>query len=127
MLCATDPAEAYRRVEFDACVAGSDSHALVMLCIEDVRSALTRALWGESHGRNDVTQAALRRAHNGLGALRLGVDASVPLGQQLLTLYGAMTDSVVACRTRFNREALARIIADLSDIAEACGAQRPRN
>lgn len=117
MLPSADPAEAYRRVELDACVAGSNSRELVLLCIEHVRAALSQALWADRQGRRDGSTRALARARSGLVALRLGVESASPLADQLLTLYGAMETSITACQFRFNRPAMERVVADLDDIA----------
>ncbi|QZH76119.1 MAG: flagellar protein FliS [Erythrobacter sp.] len=117
MLRLADPAEAYRRVELDACVAGSSSSDLVLLCIDHVRCALSQALWAERHGRRDGANKSLARARSGLVALRLGVDSASPLAGQLLTLYGAMETSITASQFRFNRPAMERVVADLDDIS----------
>lgn len=117
MLMLADPAEAYRRVELDACVAGSNAGELVLLCIDHVRCALSQALWAERHGRRDGANKALARARSGMVALRLGVDETNPLGGELLTLYGAMETSITASQFRFNRPAMERVVADLDDIS----------
>ncbi len=120
MLRAVDPIEAYRRVELDACVAGSDAGELVLLCIAHVRAALSQAIWADRHNRREVRVQALGRARSGLTALRLGVDRANPLADDLLTLYGAMEDTVTANQFRFNRPAIDRLTADLDEIAAVC-------
>jgi flagellin-specific chaperone FliS len=119
MLKPANPTEAYRKVAFDACVAGSKGADLVRLCIEEVDAALARAMWAEAPDRADVRRAALARAQAGLGALRLGVDKGNPLGPALLTLYEAMAATVTACRFRYDAAAILRVRTDLAEISRA--------
>ena len=119
MLKPANPTDAYRKVAFDACVAGSKGPDLVRLCIEEVDTALNRALWADRSDRPDVRRTALARAQAGLGALRLGVDKANPVGPALLTLYEAMSATVTACRFRFDAAAIARVQGDLADIGKA--------
>ncbi len=119
MLKPANPSEAYRKVAFDACVAGSRGPELVRLCIEDLGAALGQALWANANGREDIRRSALVRAQGGLAALRVGVDRKNPLGPALLTLYEAMASTVTACRFRFDPGAIGRVREDLDDIARA--------
>lgn len=114
-----NPAEAYRRVELDACVAGSSGADLVRLCIGDVRAALKQALWANANGRDDIRRGALARARTGLVALRLGVDMASGLGPALLTFYDSMAHSIGASQLRFDREGIERVQTDLDDVASA--------
>ena len=119
MLKPANPSEAYRKVAFDACVAGSKGPELVRLCIDDVGAALGQALWAETNGRADLRRNSLARAQQGIAALRLGVDRKNPLGPALLTLYEAMATTITACRFRFDPAAIGRVRDDLADIARA--------
>ena len=119
MLKPANPTDAYRKIAFDACVAGSKGPDLVRLCIEEVDTALNRALWANGADRPDVRRDAMARAQAGLGALRLCVDKTNPVGPALLTLYEAMSATVTASRFRFDAAAIARVRTDLSDIARA--------
>lgn len=119
MMRTATPSEAYRRVDFDARVAGSSGLDLVRLCLADVDAALGQAIWANENGREDIRRNGLARAQSGLGALRLGVDRTNPVGPALLTLYEAMSATVTACRFRFDAAAIARVRADLRDIAAA--------
>lgn len=119
MLKPRNPSDAYRRIAFDACVAGSKGPDLVRLCLEEVDAALTRAMWADGAGRTDVRRDALARAQAGLGALRLGVDKASALGPALLTLYEAMAATVTASRFRFDAAAIARVRADIADVRSA--------
>ncbi len=115
-----DPAAAYRRIEFDACVAGSDAGELVLLCIAHVRASVSQAIWADRHDNREMRVRSLGQARSGLVALRMGVDRTNPLASDLLTLYGAMEDSVTASQFRFNRPAMDRLTIDLDDIAAVC-------
>ena len=115
----TDPHEAYRRVELDARVAGSQGRDLVGLCIKDVDAALGQALWAHEHDRPDLRRRALARAQNGLGALRLGVDPTSPLGPTLLTFYEALARGVIAAQVRFDPAQVAQVRGDLADVGRA--------
>lgn len=119
MLKRANPSEAYRKIAFDACVAGSKGPELVRLCLDDVQAALGQALWGEGNGRVDVRRAALARAQSGIAALRFGVDQTNPLGPALVTLYDAMAATVTANRFRFDAAAIARVRGDVADISKA--------
>lgn len=119
MLKPANPSEAYRKVAFDACVAGSKGPELVRLCIDDVGAALGQALWADTNDRADLRRNSLARAQQGITALRLGVDRKNPLGPALLTLYEAMATTITACRFRFDPAAIGRVRGDLADIARA--------
>lgn len=114
-----NPGEAYRKVAFDACVAGSSGPALVRLCIEDVRAALDQALWADANARADIRRNALARAQNGLAALRLGVDPESSLATALLTFYDSMARSVTASQFSFDRAGIEAVRTDIDDVARA--------
>lgn len=114
-----NPGEAYRKVAFDACVAGAYGPELVRLCIEDVRAALDQALWADANDRADIRRNALARAQNGLAALRLGVDPDSSLAIALLTFYDSMARSVTASLFRFDRPAIEGVRTDIDDVARA--------
>lgn len=119
MLKRANPSEAYRKIAFDACVAGSNGPDLVRLCLEDVQAALGQALWAENNSRSDLRRGALARAQSAIAALRFGVDPANPLGPALVTLYDAMAATVTANRFRFDAAAIGRVLDDLKDISKA--------
>lgn len=119
MLKPVDPEEAYRKVAFDARVAGSSGPDLVRLCLDEVEAALSRALWADARSLVDMRREALARAQAGISALSLGVDKGSSLGPALLTLYGAMASTVTASRFRFDAAAIGRVRADLAEIRQA--------
>ena len=69
------PQEAYRRVDFDARVAGADARQLVALCYEQLTGALGSALYAAQCGDNHLKSQSLTRALSALTALTMGVDA----------------------------------------------------
>ncbi|VVT01751.1 flagellar protein FliS [Erythrobacter sp. EC-HK427] len=118
MLATRDPFSAYRSVAFEAQVAGSRPGELVLLCIEDVSAAISRAVWAQARDQAAVRRSSLQRAANGLAALQLGVDRDSPLADGLLTLYSAMARCVTASLSQFDTGSLARVVQDLHDLAE---------
>lgn len=112
------PAEAYRKVELDACVAGSTGPALLRFCLGDVQAALTRALWAHRNGAATMRREALLRAQNGLAALRVGVDAASPIGPALLTFYDGQLQRVLAAQAHFEMQAMEDVRADLAEVAQ---------
>lgn len=115
----SNPADAYRKVAFDASVAGSTGENLVRLCIDDLRAALTQALWGDVNDNHAIRRKALARAQKGLVALRVGVDPKGDLAPALMTFYDSMARGVTASQFNFDRPALERVLEDIDDIARA--------
>ncbi len=113
------PAEAYRRVEREACIAGSDSGGLVRLCLEEVISALGQAIWADRSARPHLRSRSLMRAQSGLLALKLGVDRESPISTSLFTLYDAALDAIVTAQRRFDPVIMEKVRADMSDIRAA--------
>ena len=62
MLALRSPQEVYRRVEFDARIAGANPRELVLVCFEQLNAALGRALHAAAAGDNAAKSAALTRA-----------------------------------------------------------------
>ncbi|MCB2058681.1 MAG: flagellar protein FliS, partial [Novosphingobium sp.] len=65
------PQETYRRVDFDARVAGADPRQLVALCYEQLIAALGSAIYAATSGDNALKSASLTRALAALTALQL--------------------------------------------------------
>ncbi|MFM2371805.1 MAG: hypothetical protein RIS85_1527 [Pseudomonadota bacterium] len=114
-----DPSEAYRRVDFDARVRGADSRQLVDLCLEHVTASIGRAIHAQDRGDNAAKSAALTRAISALTALQMGVDMANPTAAALVQLYQAARGSILDCVTRFDKQKLALIRQDFSEIREA--------
>ena len=69
MLATRSPHEAYRRVDFDARVAGADPGQLVTLCYEQLISALGTAVYANGLGDNLLKSQSLTRALSAITAL----------------------------------------------------------
>ncbi|WP_408591299.1 flagellar export chaperone FliS [Novosphingobium sp.] len=119
MLLRRDPSEAYRRVDFDARVNGADSRQLVDLCLEQLAGSIGRAIYADAQGDSAAKSAALTRAVSALTALQLGVDATHPAGEALLTLYRSAKTSVLDCVVRFDAARLSTIRQDFIEIRQA--------
>ena len=101
MLATNDPTEAYRRSAFDARVQGSDTAALVQLCLEHAIAGISSAML--AHERNDsaLRSRALTRTLTAITALEMGVDRTAPLADALLHIYGAARRVVLDSVTGF--------------------------
>lgn len=117
MLVLTDPHEAYRRSQFDARVQGSDTAALVQLCLEQAIAGLGGALLAHERAEPAARSKALTRALTAITALEMGVDRSAPLADALLQIYGSARQAVLGSVTNFDPSALDAVRRDFSDIA----------
>lgn len=113
---ACSPAEAYRRVQMDARIFGSDAPALVRLCLEEACSALGRSIYADRHGHHDLRRRALGRALDAIGALRAGLDRDSVLAEAFTTIYDHAENSIRQGMLKFNPAAIAAMLADLEDI-----------
>ena len=113
------PQEAYRKIDFDARVAGADPVQLVMLCYEQLASALGTAVHASQHGDNARKSAALTRALSALTALQMGLDRDHPIAGALSTLFEGARKTVLGSVLDFDAAALARLKADVTEIAAA--------
>lgn len=122
MLLPLPPAEAYRRVELDALIAGGDARQLTRLCLAEAIGALNRAvLW---HERSDRARrsASLGRALCCVQALRMGVDGAHPLADALLVVYADASAKIARAMVRFDRAVVAAVRRDFLDMEEAFAA-----
>lgn len=119
MLARHTPQDAYRRVDFDARVHGSDPAELVGLCYEHLIGSLGSALYAHERGDNATKSQALTRAMAALTALQLGVAGEAGVALVLRQFYqaarGALLDSVLA----FKPARIAEIRQDFVEIAAA--------
>lgn len=119
MLALRSPHEAYRKVDFDARVAGADPRQLVALCYEQLISALGTAIFAHNAQDNRLKSQSLTRALSALTALQMGVDAQAGMAPALIQLYEAarraVLDSVPAC----DPATLGRVRQDFIDISRA--------
>ena len=89
------PQEAYRKIDFDARVAGADPVQLVMLCYEQLASALGTAVHADQHRDNARKSAALTRTLSALTALQMGLDRELPIAGALSTLFEGARKTVL--------------------------------
>ncbi|MXP44940.1 flagellar export chaperone FliS [Allopontixanthobacter sediminis] len=113
---ARSPAEAYRRVQMDARIFGSDAPALVRLCLEEACSALGRSIYAARHGHNDLRQRALARALDAVAALRAGLNRDSELAEAFTTIYDHAENSIRQAMLKFDSAKIAAMLGDLEDI-----------
>lgn len=113
------PQDAYRRVEFEARIAGADPLALVSLCYEQLASALGTAIHAAAASDNARKSAALTRALAALTALQMGLDHGQPIASALTTYFEAARKIVLGSVLDFDPAALEQLKGDVSEIAAA--------
>ena len=119
MLARNTPQDAYRRVEFDARVGGSDPRQLVALCYEQFIGALGTALHAASRADNRGKSQALTKALSAITALQLGVSGEVEVSWALRHLYEATRKALLDSVLNFNPATIETIRADYVDILRA--------
>lgn len=113
------PAQAYRRVDFDARVAGAAPRELVLVCYDQLDQALARAVRCEQAQDNAGKSEALTRAVAAVAALQLGVDRAAPIAAALDQFYAAARKTLLDSVLAFDAAALRRLAGDARDIAAA--------
>lgn len=119
MLMMRSPHEAYRKVDFDARVAGATPQQLVALCYEQLIAALGTAQFAHESGDNRLKSQSLTRALSALTALQLGVSPDAAIGPALMQLYDAARRTVLDSVLAFDAAALRTIRNDFIDISRA--------
>ncbi len=119
MLAQTNPQTAYRRVDFDARVAGANPAQLVALCYERFASSLGSALHAAGRDDNHAKSQALTRALAALTALELGLVRGAPLSGTLAQIYAAARRSVLDSVLAFDALSLDQLRQDFAVIAAA--------
>ena len=119
LLARNTPQDAYRRVELDARIGGSDPRQLVTLCYERLISALGSALHAARSGDNSAKSAALTRALSALAALQIGVSNDHQVAWALNHLYEATRQTLLDNVLKFDAAAVETIRADYVDILRA--------
>ena len=119
MLAHRNPQEAYRRVDFDARVAGSDPAHLVGLCYESAASAMSRALHAHASGDNQAKSQALTRALAAITALQMGISGDTGVAASLRQFYGAVRKTLLDSALSFDAAAITTVRQDLIEIAAA--------
>ncbi|HMT46976.1 MAG TPA: flagellar protein FliS [Novosphingobium sp.] len=118
-MLARNPQEAYRRVDFDARVAGADSRQLVALCYEQLTTALGTALFAAQTGDNLLKSQSLTRALSAITALQLGISSATGVGGALRQFYDSARKAVLDSVLDFDAATIGAIRRDCSEIAAA--------
>lgn len=113
------PQEAYRRVDFDAQIAGADPARLVVLCYEQLGLALGTAIHAQHAQEYARKSAALARALSAITALNMGLDHRQPIAKPIATMLEAARQTVLGSVLNFDAAALSRLQTDVLDIANA--------
>ncbi|MFM5930628.1 MAG: flagellar protein FliS [Novosphingobium sp.] len=121
LLARNTPQDAYRRVELDARIGGSDPRQLVTLCYEQLIGALGTALHAAERGNNQKKSEGLTRALSAVTALQLGVTGDSEVTWALRHLYEATRKAVLDSVLAFDAAAIAVIRQDYIDILAAMG------
>ncbi len=119
MYALRSPHEAYRRVDFDARIAGADPRQLVLLCYEQLGSALGTAIHAAGASDNARKSQALTRALSAITALQMGLDHDQPIAAALATFLEAARTTVLDSVIRFEAAALQRLGDDVAEVAGA--------
>lgn len=114
-----NPSQAYRRVEFDARVAVADPRELVLVCFDQLTTALSRAVHADARGDNLAKSEALTKALSAIAALQLGVDHTAPLAGALDQFYTGARHTLLDNVLRFDASAIERLAGDVGDVARA--------
>jgi flagellin-specific chaperone FliS len=122
MLALRSPHEAYRRVDFDARVAGANPAQLVSLCYEQLIGALGSAMFAQDRRDNLLKSQSLTRALSAITALQLGVSGDVGVAVALRQLYEMTRRSILDSALNFDPEVISRIRQDFIDISQAMNA-----
>ncbi len=123
MLAQRSPEQAYRSVDFDARVSGSDPYQLVALCYEQLLAALDSALHAHDTGRNEIKSKALTKALASVTALQLGVDGEGGVAAALHHFYEAARRVLLDNVIQFDAVRLAEVRSDFAELAAAMRAK----
>ena len=115
------PQEAYRRVDFDARIAGADPRQLVLLCYEQLGTALGTAIHAAQAHDNARKSTALTRALSAITALQMGLDHDQPIAAALATFLESARQQVLDSVITFDAAALKGLKNDVAEIAGAFG------
>ena len=126
MLALHSPSEAYRRVDFDARVAGADPQALVILCYESLIASLGSAVFAHERADNRAKSAAITRALSAITALRMGISGDHPVSGALHQFLEAARRTLLDSAIAFDGGRLATLRQDFQEIAGALGSAAGR-
>ena len=122
MLALRNPADAYRRADFDARVAGSDAKSLVLICYETLDIALASAIHAAARGDNPGKSAAITRAMSAITALQLGLRGDDGVAGALRQFLEAGRRTLLDNAIAFDADRVAALRQDFADIARAMNA-----
>ena len=114
-----NPHDAYRKVQVNARILGSDNKELVAFCFEQVVSEVGRAIRAHEMGDAANRSEGLTRANAAITALEMGLDRNNPVAGALEQLYGAARETILNCVVSFDPEALREMRADFAEIGAA--------
>lgn len=119
MLRPTSPQEAYRRVDFDARVAGAGPAELVHLCYEHLVSALGTAVHADLNGDNCLKSRSMTRALTAITALQMGVAGNNEMAVALGQLYEGARRTLLDSALSFDAPAISALRGDFAEIGQA--------
>lgn len=119
MLALRSPHEAYRKVDFDARVAGANPQQLVALCYEQLIGALGSAIFAHDSLDNRLKSQSLTRALSALTALQMGISQDAAIAPALFQLYDAARRAVLDSVLAFDPQTLGAVRQDFIDISRA--------
>jgi flagellar protein FliS len=119
MLASNDPYDAYQRVEFDAWVKGASPQELVQICFDQLILALSTAIVANERCDARLKSRSVTRAVTALIALEMGIDREHEMAEVLSEFYGAARKSILASSVSFDREVLADMRDDFSELRNA--------
>ena len=121
MHASTTPSQAYRRVDFDARVAGGNPRELVLVCYDQLADALGRAQAAFAAGDNQAKSAALTRALAAIAALQLGIDPGAAMAAALRQFYAGARRVLLDNVCDYDPAAIAALAGDVGDVSRALG------
>ncbi|PNU04196.1 flagellin [Novosphingobium guangzhouense] len=119
MLKPCSPQEAYRRVDFDARVAGAGPAELVHLCYEHLVSALGTAVHADIYGDNCLKSRSMTRALTAVTALQMGVAGADGMAVALGQLYEGARRTILDSALDFDADAIGTLRTDFAEIGQA--------
>jgi flagellin-specific chaperone FliS len=122
MLAQRNPSEAYRRVDFDARIAGAKPAELVVLCLEQFITATGSAIIADERKNNELKSQAMTRAMSALTALQMGIEGNTGMAAALGQFYGAARKTLLDSVIRFDARAVKAMRQDFIEVAQALAA-----
>jgi len=119
MLMPRNPAETYRKVDFDARVEGADPQALVLVCYETLVASLGTALFAHERGDNRSKSAAITRALGAMTALQLGIRGEDGVAHALRQFLEAARRSLLDSAVTLEPQRIRVMRQDFQEIAAA--------